>query len=728
MKLDKGSLSFNISIDKPGNTPAWGTPLGTKKNIGFPIDKKGANELLSELKVFEYHSIDNGFDREFHKIVNSYRVDRVKINGQIVNGQFFLLLLEQIKGHHKGRKTLKYSKDTGDGQVDNRSFYQSIVPDNSSVMVTDFVFSNGYLDLKLITLSDKPERFESILARDFCLQYCENNDEVSLCAEDIVFIDDSLRCFAFELFKYLISIDKLERIQRLVTKSVGRIKQVSYSAYKLPQYFGTNALFAGFDVERSKQELTTGKSQRYNHVPLDIDYLSERFIYFNYQWSFPIDQNSVTFDELKTFVKDEYNLNIVHLEKGTLKKRTYALINEKLSYTPLKETITIKESKVHAVFKDTIFKSDLLDSGLYFESTLISRFLASLQAKPFVILSGMSGSGKTKLAESFAMYISESPEQWILLPVGADWTNRDALLGFENTLTNDYALPPHNVPEFIFRAGLEENSNKPYFLILDEMNLSIVERYFADFLSAMETSRKTIPLHQLEEDNVPSILKLPHNLFIIGTVNIDETTYMFSPKVLDRANTIEFRLKESDIEDFLNNELNELKLDNLAGKGKNMASSFVSNCKKELDLELTKEIDDLLLKTFQPLKKAGAEFGYRTIIEIRQLANQLNQFNIESKVTRSEESKINKAHAIFDIAILQKLLPKLHGSVGKLKVPLTTLAELCFYDGKWVSHYLNADNDAVYTSEHLRYPLSFEKIKSMYLRLMQNGFVSFAEA
>ena len=382
---------------------------------------------------------------------------------------------------------------------------------------------------------------------------------------------------------------------------------------------------------------------------------------------------------------------------------------------------------------DHVF-SILRNSGLHFSNVVISRFVCSLQAKPFVILSGLSGSGKTKLAESFAMYISESDEQWMLVPVGADWTNRDSLLGYENTITKAYSLPAYNVPEFINRASLEENRHKPYFLILDEMNLSVVERYFADFLSAMESSNKEISLHQMKEQEnekqklPPKKLKLPLNLFIIGTVNIDESTYMFSPKVLDRANTIEFRLNETDVAAFLHRGAVTLNLDELVGKGKDMAASFVQNCRIELDKDLIEKIDDLLIDTFKPLKKAGAEFGYRTITEIRQLATQLNQFDIESKKERSEADKFEKEEAIFDIAILQKLLPKLHGSVGKLKLPLTTLAELCFDEGKWDDKFLNTENEEWKLSADIRYPLSFEKIKSMYVRLSQNGFVSFAEA
>jgi len=131
-----------------------------------------------------------------------------------------------------------------------------------------------------------------------------------------------------------------------------------------------------------------------------------------------------------------------------------------------------------------------------------------------------------------------------MVSVGADWTNREPILGYPNALeSGKYVKPDNGVLDLILNAELDPN--KPYFLILDEMNMSHVERYFADFLSAMESTERTISLHPEGEEwddcDVPASLILPQNLFIIGTVNIDETTYMFSPKVLDRANVIEFR-------------------------------------------------------------------------------------------------------------------------------------------------------------------------------------------
>jgi len=183
-------------------------------------------------------------------------------------------------------------------------------------------------------------------------------------------------------------------------------------------------------------------------------------------------------------------------------------------------------------------KESLKKSGLQFNDKLVTRLTASLLTKPFVILTGLSGSGKTKLAQAFAMWICENNNQYCIVPVGADWTNREPLLGFPNALQeNEYVKPDNRVLDLIIDAN--NNPDKPYFLILDEMNLSHVERYFADFLSVMESKSK-ISLHpgNANWNEVPAEIGVPKNLFTIGTVNIDETTYMFSPKVLDRAQLI----------------------------------------------------------------------------------------------------------------------------------------------------------------------------------------------
>ena len=219
----------------------------------------------------------------------------------------------------------------------------------------------------------------------------------------------------------------------------------------------------------------------------------------------------------------------------------------------------VKNSKKMELFNYNTFSESVNKSGLTFSKNLVLRLIASLTSKPFVILSGLSGSGKTKIAQSFAEWICENDSQYKIVPVGADWTNREPLLGYPNGLNPiEYITPDSGVLHLLLEASKEQNQRKPYFIILDEMNLSHVERYFADFLSIME-SKDTVKLYTGSDRSSTDGLDItqqigwPKNVFIIGTVNIDETTYMFSPKVLDRANVIEFRITEEEIAAFLNN-------------------------------------------------------------------------------------------------------------------------------------------------------------------------------
>ncbi|MFT6004340.1 MAG: 5-methylcytosine-specific restriction protein B, partial [Bacteroidia bacterium] len=309
-------------------------------------------------------------------------------------------------------------------------------------------------------------------------------------------------------------------------------------------------------------------------------------------------------------------------------------------------------------------------TNLKFQERLIQRFLSSIATKPFVLLSGLSGSGKTKLAEAFAKWICQDKSQYKLVPVGADWTNREPLLGFPNALSEgEYTHPDNGVLKLIIEAN--KNADRPYFLILDEMNLSHVERYFADFLSTMESSDAEIQLHdsdaiadETKDDFVPKTIKLPKNLFIIGTVNIDETTYMFSPKVLDRANTIEFRVTDDEISSFFDSPKDiDLKL--LETEGANMATSFLELSQKSSEKADAELVKDELVAFFRELQKLGAEFGYRTANEAVKLTARLGDFGVDDKNTK------------IDIAIMQKLLPKLSGSRRKLSKVLETLGKLC---------------------------------------------------
>lgn len=378
---------------------------------------------------------------------------------------------------------------------------------------------------------------------------------------------------------------------------------------------------------------------------------------------------------------------------------------------------TIKKAVVNdAKFDMNSFNESVFESGLVFSEKLISRFVASLLTKPFVLLTGLSGSGKTKIAQSFVKWICECDEQYKIIPVGADWTNREPLLGYPNGLNpEEYITPDSGAMNLIIEASKVENANKPYFLILDEMNLSHVERYFADFLSVMESDDK-INLYSgsarkdLEKNDIPSEIFWSKNLFIIGTVNIDETTYMFSPKVLDRANTIEFRVDEANIKSFFDLP-SKIDLSVLESKGTSMAKNFLEIA-KDNSIEQVEDYTEIFVKFFNELKKVGAEFGYRTAVEMLLLIKKLNSI-----------SNISKSESI-DIAVMQKLLPKLHGSRSKIAKVLDALIALCLKDGETFSI---AKSDEVLAGNIL-YPIAFEKLVRMYKNALDNGFTSYAEA
>ena len=360
-------------------------------------------------------------------------------------------------------------------------------------------------------------------------------------------------------------------------------------------------------------------------------------------------------------------------------------------------------------------------TGLLYPENLIKRFAFSLMSKRFLILSGLAGSGKTQLALAFASaLVKNKEEQMCVVSVGADWTNREPLLGFPNALQpGKYVKPESGVLDLLIEANRPENADKPFFLILDEMNMSYVERYFADFLSAME-SKEPISLWSIDEtkdnndevDGVPQKVALPKNLFIIGTINVDETTYMFSPKVLDRANVIEFKISPTEMGTFLV-AMREIDRDSIIGKAAGMGADFVNKaCKKDLDK------DDKAVATlqsfFNELKNVNAEFGYRSATEIF-------RFICQAKANDDASPKMTDGE-ILDAAIVQKLLPKLHGSRKKLEPVLTQLWKLCFTGA---GKDLNIAKENV---EKAQFKESADKIHRMYESATANGFTSFAEA
>lgn len=282
-------------------------------------------------------------------------------------------------------------------------------------------------------------------------------------------------------------------------------------------------------------------------------------------------------------------------------------------------------------------KAAIKGLGGYYPNGEVSRFHAALNFldhKHFVILSGLSGTGKTQLALKYARAVhgltSNTASDPLLFecPIRPEWTDPTGLTGYYDVLTNRYVVPTFLEAVLVATAHRES----PVFVILDEMNIARVEYYLSDVLSAIESGgalqlhSNGVPLEGTTGTSVRAEVPLPSNLYIIGTINIDETTNSVSDKVLDRASVID--MSAVDVPGFL-------------------ASLVVQHpalqvAKDASEQKLT-EIHGLLVRH-------GLGFGYRVIEEF------VRYHAFDAKHLK------NSADSVTDQLLVQKILVKLRGA------------------------------------------------------------------
>ena len=358
--------------------------------------------------------------------------------------------------------------------------------------------------------------------------------------------------------------------------------------------------------------------------------------------------------------------------------------------------------------------------GFHYNDGLIENFYLSLKSKPFVILAGTSGTGKTRLVKLFAEAVGATSAErggnghYKLVPVRPDWSDSSDLFGHTN-LKGEFV--PGAIIDFVKEAS--KHLKEPYFLCLDEMNLARVEYYLSDFLSVIETRRHVgnrietdqIILDKAAEEDYGK-LTLPENLYIVGTVNMDETTFPFSKKVLDRANTIEFSHVDLEPEfDLTEEEISPVPQDN----------RFLKTEYLVLKTDIGKEQQDLaadvcgkLQEINKILQEANAHVGYRVRDEI--VFYMLN--NAEADLLEENEALDNE--------IMQKILPRIQGSSVAVKELLCKLFQ------KFAGDYSGLDQSFIWKqmetfihSKECVYKNSAEKICYMMRRYEEDGFTSY---
>lgn len=424
--------------------------------------------------------------------------------------------------------------------------------------------------------------------------------------------------------------------------------------------------------------------------------------------------------------------------------------------------------------------------------------VVSLAAKGFVILTGPSGTGKSKAAldlsvalQNLTMGAEESPS-YALVPVGADWTDTRNLLGYRNpfgaprkTEAGEVTHESYHVTDtlrLLLKAADPDRAEVPHILILDEMNLSHVERYFSPFLSLMEAGRIegvgrpellspeiiTVIAEVLQAEapnaaeteaairlsNEGTGLPISPNLYVVGTVNVDETTYMFSPKVLDRAHVIEmeavrpsaFIQKEEtaaamqvDPQVALETFINSRQFREEGFYDQTHPSIFIAEAAGRFGIpaatadEIVNAATTLLDGAYKLLRPVGFPFGFRTIVEI--FGYVFTWMQVMDQVAEDDSYHSRWPEAL-DQAFLQKVLPKIHGNRRQLGTSLLALhAFLLGKDktGTPPARYQSGDAEewSIEPGETLVLPTGEPMVKSrrkladMHQQLSATGYVSF---
>jgi 5-methylcytosine-specific restriction protein B len=326
---------------------------------------------------------------------------------------------------------------------------------------------------------------------------------------------------------------------------------------------------------------------------------------------------------------------------------------------------------------------DYCTQQLHFSPDDVRRLYVAAKTKPFVILAGLTGSGKSTIARLFAGALGADAGngRFRRIAVRPDWIDQSEVLGSVNPLSNRFE--PGWLAEVARQC--ERNLDQIHVVLLDEMNLAPVEQYLAEYLSALEESRSgaertTIPLYSqgaapVNGDEWPASLPFPPNLIVIGTVNVDETTRVLSERVLDRANVLQLSVEVSDAHH--------------QPRTRSVRPWYIPF--REWDAicsrEPTGEHHAFLVEVGEILQEAGIGVGLRAHTELeRFVAN-------AQGILDSQKS--------LDLGVLQRIIPRIRGFKRDLAASLAELQEKlssagCTRSARVVEHWLDpskADDD-----------------------------------
>lgn len=443
------------------------------------------------------------------------------------------------------------------------------------------------------------------------------------------------------------------------------------------------------------------------------------------------------------FLKQDGDANIAdeRYKAGAIYYTLWNIEDEEECLRLLNLYLEIYQEYKEAKYSEKTFMSNNINKGTI-TNTKFRSYITTIKTKPFLLLAGISGTGKSRIVRELARacwdedsteYKAQKPKNFEMIQVKPNWHDSTELIGYVSRVSG---TPVYVIGDFLrFITQAWENLDIPYFLCLDEMNLAPVEQYFAEFLSVIESRKSnedgtitTDPILKKSTENWYRVLTaeltggnetlrnrfwkegitIPQNLIVMGTVNMDETTFSFSRKVLDRAMTIE--MNEVDLYAGLDSKyehIGKLNSDMLIGTAVEGVDVYADNeevCNKVLSY--LQAVNDVLNGT--PFKIA-----YRTRNEfLLYVVNNL-PYNLDEKGNEFSEDEII-AIALDEITSM-KILSRIEGDDTKIKHSLlesliTTIeAQLLILTGE----------------EKKIESISVAKLKEMKERLTLSGYTSF---
>lgn len=386
---------------------------------------------------------------------------------------------------------------------------------------------------------------------------------------------------------------------------------------------------------------------------------------------------------------------------------------------------------------------------LQFVQSMYRPYITAIKSKPFLLLAGISGTGKSRIVRELARacwdagsaeYEAQKPKNFEMVQVKPNWHDSSELIGYVSRVSGSPVFVAGDFLRFVAKAWEDIKNGVPYFLCLDEMNLAPVEQYFAEYLSVVE-SRKcdengvitTDPILKkcdeqwyfdltaqltTDEDIRAQFNKdgiaIPQNLIVVGTVNMDETTFSFSRKVLDRAMTIE--MNEVNLRGGLDDRYEQI--------GKLEAGNLIGTAVEGVDIYNTnKAVCETALKYLEAvnMQLEGTPFkvAYRTRNEF--LLYVVNNLPYNKDKDGNELDKNFVIARALDEITSMKILSRIEGDetkIGNLLDKLTTT----------VTEQLKAVSGKEYSTKKdetgKEYSVSLAKLAEMKKRL-ESGYTSF---